>query len=157
MSISSTDPEETQLAPDELAVAGLSSNPIPPVDSVALGELAPTAVEAPATAGRLQSNAPAAAMATAAPRRARRGSPERWAGVTLLMDLVHSLGGQHKEDPFGPQEPMCCGEAGFGKRHVFQHVSHADDAESFRVLEVGYVRTMRLHVKVPHCLCARWP
>ncbi len=50
MSMSSTDPEETQLAPDELAVAGLSSNPIPPVESVELGDHAPAAVEAPVNA-----------------------------------------------------------------------------------------------------------
>lgn len=50
MSMPSLESEETPLAPDELGLAGLSSDPLPHAESTAVGELAPTAIEVPRTA-----------------------------------------------------------------------------------------------------------
>ncbi len=47
MSVPSLEPEETPLAPDELGLAGLSSDPLPAAESTAVGELAPAEIEVP--------------------------------------------------------------------------------------------------------------
>ena len=50
MSMPSLEPEETPLAPDELGLAGLSPNPLPPEESVELETVNPAAIEGPGTA-----------------------------------------------------------------------------------------------------------
>ena len=50
MSMPSLEPEETPVAPDELGLAGLSPNPLPPEESVELEEVNPAAIEGPGTA-----------------------------------------------------------------------------------------------------------